>query len=59
MTYETVTLYSQIIALFLFIVLFTGALLHAFWPGNKEAFRQAAYQPLRNEDEIEGNGGRA
>ena len=59
MTYETVTVYSQLIALFLFLVLFTGAVLHAFWPGNRETFRKAANQPLRGDDEIEGNGGRA
>ena len=59
MTYETVTIYSQIIALILFLVLFAGAVLHAFWPGNREKFREAANQPLRKDDEIESNGGGA
>ena len=49
MTYETVTVYSQMIALFLFLVLFAGAVLHAFWPGNRDAFKRAANIPLRKD----------
>ena len=59
MTYETVAVYSQLIALFLFLVVFAGAILHAFWPGHREAFRRAAQQPLRADDELEANGGEA
>ena len=58
MTYESVSYYSQLIALFLFIGLFAGAIFHAFWPGNAATFRHAANDPLRTDDDISGNGGR-
>jgi cytochrome c oxidase cbb3-type subunit 4 len=46
MTYETVAFYSQIVSLFLFILIFLGVVAYAFWPGNKETFERAARLPL-------------
>ena len=51
MTYETVTVYSQIASLLRFVGLFGGAVVYALWPGNSEQFRQAARVPLRKDDD--------
>ena len=45
MTYEQVASITQVAALLLFVALFVGVLIYAFWPGNKkrfEASREAA-----------------
>jgi cytochrome c oxidase cbb3-type subunit 4 len=46
MTYEKVATITQVGALILFIVLFAGVLIYAFWPGNKKRFEDAAKLPL-------------
>ena len=57
MTYETIVQVSQFASLFLFIGLFAAAVLYAFWPGNKQAFDEAARQPLaKDDDEVHSNG---
>ena len=49
MTYETVVSVTQIAALFLFMAVFAGVLVYAFWPGNKARFDRAARMPLRQD----------
>ena len=46
MTYEQVASITQVAALLLFIALFIGVLVYAFWPGNKKRFEEAARLPL-------------
>jgi cytochrome c oxidase cbb3-type subunit 4 len=46
MTYEQVASITQVAALVLFVVLFVGVLIYAFWPGNKKRFEDAARLPL-------------
>jgi cytochrome c oxidase cbb3-type subunit 4 len=54
MTYETVVQITQPAMLILFVVLFLGVVIYAFWPGNKARFDRAARIPLdsgnRNQD---------
>jgi cytochrome c oxidase cbb3-type subunit IV len=51
MTHHAVTVFSQIVALILFIALFAAVLLYVFWPGNKKKFDEAAKLPLEDEDD--------
>ena len=53
MTYEQVASITQVAALLLFIALFIGVLIYAFWPGNKKRFEQAARLPLEKDPELE------
>lgn len=59
MTFESVTIFSQIAALILFMVLFIGVLIYVFWPGNKKKFDEAADIPLENETNDEPDGDRS
>jgi cytochrome c oxidase cbb3-type subunit IV len=49
MTYQTATVLSQTVALLLFMGLFIGVVVYAFWPGNKKKFDEAAQLPLDDE----------
>jgi len=49
MSYEQVASITQIAALLLFIALFIGVLVYAFWPGNKKRFEDAARLPLEKD----------
>jgi cytochrome c oxidase cbb3-type subunit 4 len=49
MTYEQVASITQVAALVLFVVLFAGVLVYAFWPGNKKRFEDAARLPLEKD----------
>ena len=49
MSYEQVASITQIAALLLFIALFIGILIYAFWPGNKKRFDEAARLPLEKD----------
>jgi cytochrome c oxidase cbb3-type subunit 4 len=49
MTYEQVASITQVAALVLFVVLFVGVLIYAFWPGNKKSFEDAARLPLEQD----------
>ena len=51
MTYEQVATISQVAALLLFVALFIGVLVYAFWPGNKKRFEEAARLPLEQDSE--------
>ena len=53
MTYEQVASITQVAALLLFVALFIGVLIYAFWPGNKKRFEQAARLPLEKDPELE------
>lgn len=50
MTYESVSTFSQIAAMIIFIALFLGVILYVFWPGNKKMFDETANLPLEDED---------
>jgi cytochrome c oxidase cbb3-type subunit 4 len=49
MTYEQVSTITQVAALLLFVALFIGVLIYAFWPGNKKRFEDAARLPLEKD----------
>ena len=49
MTYEQVASITQVAALLLFVALFVGVLIYAFWPGNKKRFEEAARLPLEKD----------
>jgi cytochrome c oxidase cbb3-type subunit 4 len=53
MTYEQVASITQVAALLLFVALFIGVLIYAFWPGNKKRFEEAARLPLEKDPEPE------
>ena len=53
MSYEQVASLTQVAALLLFIALFIGVLVYAFWPGNKKRFEKAARLPLEKDSEPE------
>ncbi len=53
MTYEQVASVTQVAALLLFVALFIGVLIYAFWPGNKKRFEQAARVPLEKDPDLE------
>lgn len=46
MTYETVATISQLLSLFMFIGMFLGVLVYAFWPSNGERFEVAQERAL-------------
>jgi cytochrome c oxidase cbb3-type subunit IV len=50
-TYEQVASITQVAALLLFVALFIGVLIYAFWPGNKKRFEEAARLPLEKDPE--------
>ena len=49
MTYEQVASITQVVALLLFVALFIGVLIYAFWPGNKKRFEAAARLPFEKD----------
>jgi cytochrome c oxidase cbb3-type subunit 4 len=53
MTYEQVASITQVGALLLFVALFIGVLIYAFWPGNKKRFEEAARLPLEKDPDPE------
>jgi cytochrome c oxidase cbb3-type subunit 4 len=60
MTYEVIRPWAAMLGLFIFISLFAGVLIYAFWPGNRERFKRAAHMPLENDtdDNAGGKNGR-
>lgn len=46
MTYETLRAFSGTFGLIFLVVMFTGAVIYAFLPGNKKRFDEAAQLPL-------------
>jgi cytochrome c oxidase cbb3-type subunit 4 len=53
MTYDQVASVTQVLALLLFVALFIGVLIYAWWPGNKKRFEAAARLPLEKDTELE------
>lgn len=51
MTYEQVASITQVAALLLFVALFMGVLIYAFWPGNKKRFEEASRLPLQKDSD--------
>jgi cytochrome c oxidase cbb3-type subunit 4 len=48
--YETLLTFAQTWGLMLFIALFAGALIYAFWPKSQARFDRAASLPLNEPD---------
>jgi cytochrome c oxidase cbb3-type subunit 4 len=46
MSYETVAMYSQVISLLLFIVMFLAVVAYALWPRNRKRFEEAQRRAL-------------
>jgi cytochrome c oxidase cbb3-type subunit 4 len=55
MSYEQVASFTQTAALLLFIAIFIGVVIYAFWPGNKKRFEKDAQIPLRKDSDKEGD----
>ena len=53
MSYEQVASITQVAALLLFVALFIGVLIYAFWPGNKKRFEDAARLPLEKDPDAD------
>jgi len=51
MTYDQVAPITQVAALLLFVALFIGVLIYAFWPGNKKRFEEASRLPLQKDSD--------
>lgn len=51
MTYEAANHFAQTWGMALLIVVFTGVLIYALWPGNRDKFNHAAQAPLADEDD--------
>jgi cytochrome c oxidase cbb3-type subunit 4 len=49
MTYEIIRPLAAMAGLILFILLFAGVLVYAFWPGNRKKFERASRIPLDND----------
>lgn len=49
MAYEDVRTFAAVAGMLLFIALFVGVLIYAFWPGNKKRFERARRMPLDND----------
>jgi cytochrome c oxidase cbb3-type subunit IV len=49
MSYEQVASITQVAALLMFVAIFIGILIYAFWPGNKKRFEKAARLPLEKD----------
>ena len=49
MSYETVSAFAQTYGLIFLVIMFTGVLVYALWPGNKRKFDAAARRPLDEE----------
>ncbi len=54
MNYEQVASFTQIAALLLFVAIFVGVVIYAFWPGNEKRFERAARLPLEKDPEPDG-----
>ena len=55
MSYEQVASFTQTAALVLFMAIFIGVVIYAFWPGNKKRFEKDAQIPLQKDPDQEGD----
>ncbi len=46
MRYDTIATISQVSSLLMFVVMFAGILIYAFWPANRARFEQAQRRAL-------------
>lgn len=46
MRYDTIATISQVLSLLMFIAMFAGVLIYAFWPANRSRFEQAQRRAL-------------
>lgn len=46
MSYDTVATFSQVASLLLFLAMFIGVIIYAFWPGNRKRFEEAQRKAL-------------
>jgi cytochrome c oxidase cbb3-type subunit 4 len=53
MNYEQVASLTQAAALLLFMAIFIGVVIYAFWPGNKKRFEKDAQIPLLKDSDKE------
>ena len=53
MDYETMVIFSQLVALFFFIVMFVIVVTYVCWPGNREKFDRAARLPFEQDDAVQ------
>jgi cytochrome c oxidase cbb3-type subunit 4 len=51
LTYETVARFAQQGGLIYFGLIFTGGVLYALWPRNREAFQRLASLPLQDDED--------
>ncbi|MFZ4807757.1 MAG: cbb3-type cytochrome c oxidase subunit 3 [Hyphomicrobiaceae bacterium] len=58
MTYDTVATFSQVTSLLLFIAIFIGVVVYAFWPGNRQRFDRNMRSALDLDADNRLNGGR-
>ena len=54
MSYEQVANLTQIAALLLFMAIFVGVVIYAFWPGNKKRFEEEGKIPLQKDSDQDG-----
>ncbi|MCJ7599609.1 MAG: cbb3-type cytochrome c oxidase subunit 3 [Methyloceanibacter sp.] len=54
MSYEQVASFTQIAALLLFMAIFVGVVIYAFWPGNKKRFEEEGKIPLQKDSDQDG-----
>ena len=54
MSYEQVASFTQITALLLFMAIFVGVVIYAFWPGNKKRFEEEGKIPLQKDSDQDG-----
>ena len=55
MSYEQVASFTQTAALVLFMAIFIGVVIYAFWPGNKKRFEKDAQSPWQKDPDQEGD----
>lgn len=54
MTYETIARAAQQGGTLYFMLIFLAGCAYAFWPRNRDAFREAARLPLKEDDDVQG-----
>ena len=53
MEYEEMVVFTQLVALFFFIVMFALVVTYVCWPGNRGKFDRAARQPVSGDDALQ------
>ncbi|MDA0261460.1 MAG: cbb3-type cytochrome c oxidase subunit 3 [Proteobacteria bacterium] len=50
MDHDDLVAFSQSWGMIYLLVFFVGAVVYAFWPGNRARFRREAHRPLEEDD---------